>query len=324
MMAGAAALLVVATAAAQEPIQPIEPPQGLDAGMVELGKKLFFDPRLSKSGFISCHSCHNLTMGGGDNLPTSVGHNWQQGPINSPTVLNSSYNVAQFWDGRAADLAEQAGGPMDNPLEMASSHDVVLTVLATIPGYQAEFEEVFGDADITLERTTAAIAEFEKTLVTPNSRFDLWLKGDENAITEQEKEGYALFKQKGCVGCHNGPAVGGTSFQKMGLIHPYETDNPAVGRAAVTGLETDEFVFKVPTLRNVELTYPYFHDGAVDTLSEAVDIMAWVQAGQKLSTEENESIVAFLKTLTGEQPSFTLPLLPPSGPDTPRPQPFGN
>jgi len=320
-LAGATVASTVAYAA--EPVSPIRPVQEVNLAMVELGKKLFFDPRLSKSGFISCNSCHNLSMGGSDNLPSSIGHKWQEGPINSPTVLNSSLNVAQFWDGRAADLQEQAGGPIENPMEMASSHTLALGVISSIPGYVREFRQVFGHETITIDEVTKAIAEFEKTLVTPNSRFDLWLLGDKNAITADEKAGYELFKSSGCIACHNGEALGGTSFQKMGVIEPYQTDNPAEGRYAVTGRDADRFSFKVPTLRNVELTYPYFHDGAVWTLSEAVDIMGRLQLGKKFEEEENAQIVAFLKSLTGEQPSFLLPILPPSVDNTPRPDPFG-
>ena len=320
-LAGATVVSTVAYAA--EPVSPIRPVQEVNLAMVELGKKLFFDPRLSKSGFISCNSCHNLSMGGSDNLPSSIGHKWQEGPINSPTVLNSSLNVAQFWDGRAADLQEQAGGPIENPMEMASSHTLALGVISSIPGYVREFRQVFGHETITIDEVTKAIAEFEKTLVTPNSRFDLWLLGDANAITADEKAGYELFKSSGCIACHNGEALGGTSFQKMGVIEPYQTDNPAEGRYAVTGRDADRFSFKVPTLRNVELTYPYFHDGAVWTLSEAVDIMGRLQLGKKFEEEENAQIVAFLKSLTGEQPSFLLPILPPSVDNTPRPDPFG-
>src|SRR5690606_21878782 len=219
----------------QEPIQPIEYPTDLDEGKVELGKKLFFDPRLSKSGWISCNSCHNLSMGGTDNLVSSVGHGWAEGPINAPTVLNSSYNLAQFWDGRAVDLQEQAAGPIANPIEMGSTHELAIEVLSTIPGYVKEFGAVYGEQAINIDLVTDAIAEFERTLVTPDSPFDLWLKGDDNALTGLEKEGYDLFKLTGCIGCHNGPAVGGTAFQKMGSFNRFETDNPAVGRQAVTG-----------------------------------------------------------------------------------------
>jgi cytochrome c peroxidase len=307
---------------ASEPIQPIEPVKEVNLALAELGKKLYFDPRLSKSGFISCNSCHNLSMGGTDNLKTSIGHNWQQGPINAPTVLNSSMNVAQFWDGRAADLKAQAGGPIANPGEMAFTHQLAVSVLDSIPGYVTDFRLVFGEYGIDIDKVTDAIAEFEKTLVTPNSRFDQWLLGNKDALTGEELAGYNLFKVSGCVACHNGPSAGGTSFQKMGLVEPYQANSPAEGLSAVTGNDADRFKFKVPTLRNVELTYPYFHDGEAETLAEAVDVMGRLQLGKKFSDEENAQIVAFLKTLTGDQPSFQLPFLPPSGPETPLPRPF--
>ena len=308
--------------AAEEPIQPISPVKQINLAQVELGKKLFFDPRLSKSGFISCNSCHNLSMGGTDNIKTSIGHNWNEGPINAPTVLNSSLNLAQFWDGRAADLKAQAGGPIANPGEMASTHVLAIGVLESIPAYVTEFRQVFGTDKVTIDEVTQAIAEFEKTLVTPNSRFDQWLLGKKNVLTADELAGYKLFKDSGCVACHNGPAVGGNSFQKMGVVAPYKASSPAEGRSAVTGKDADRFNFKVPTLRNVEMTYPYFHDGAVNTLKEAVDIMGRLQLGKKFTLAENGQIVAFLKTLTGDQPDFKLPILPPSSDTTPRSQPF--
>lgn len=311
-------------AKAAEPIQPIPPVKTINLAKVELGKKLYFDPRLSKSGYISCNSCHNLSMGGTDNLPSSIGHKWHQGPINAPTVLNSSMNLAQFWDGRAKDLQEQAGGPIANPGEMASDHVLAVKILQTIPGYVNEFNEVYDNKTITIEEVTDSIAEFEKTLVTPHSRFDKWLQGDEDALTATEKDGYQLFKNSGCVACHNGPAVGGSSFQKMGVVEPYKAEVDAQGRSAVTGKDADRFKFKVPTLRNVELTYPYFHDGAAKTLSEAVETMGRIQLGRTFTDDENAHIVAFLKTLTGDQPQFLLPILPPSVDDTPRPNPFGD
>jgi cytochrome c peroxidase len=316
------ALVFSGTLAAQEPVTPIEPAGDVNQAMAELGKKLYFDPRLSKSGFISCNSCHNLSMGGTDNLKTSIGHNWQQGPINAPTVLNSSMNIAQFWDGRAADLKEQAGGPIANPGEMAFTHELAINVINSIPVYVAEFNQVFGEDTVDIDKVTSAIAEFEETLVTPNSRFDMWLKGDANAITGEELAGYQLFKSSGCVACHSGPALGGTSFQKMGLVAPYETSNEAIGLAGVTGKDLDRFKFKVPLLRNVEMTYPYFHDGEAATLTQAVDIMGKLQLGRSYNAEELDTIVAFLKTLTGEQPSFLLPILPPSTDQTPPPTPF--
>ncbi|MEJ2404797.1 MAG: cytochrome-c peroxidase [Candidatus Thiodiazotropha sp.] len=311
-----------AAMAADEPIQPIKPVQSINLGQVELGKKLYFDPRLSKSGFISCNSCHNLSMGGTDNLKTSIGDHWQQGPINAPTVLNSSLNLAQFWDGRAADLKEQAGGPIANPGEMGFTHELAVGVIESIPEYVAEFKLVFGTDKVTIDEVTQAIAEFEKTLVTPYARFDQWLLGNTGALTAKELAGYKLFKESGCTACHNGEAVGGNSFQKMGLIEPYQTKNGAEGLAGVTGKDADRFKFKVPTLRNVELTYPYFHDGGARTLTEAVDIMGRLQLGKKFTQEENAQIVAFLKTLTGDQPQFLLPILPPSSDATPAPTPF--
>ncbi|MBS3935033.1 MAG: cytochrome-c peroxidase [Sulfuritalea sp.] len=311
--------------AAETLVKPVQPAKNINKGMAELGKKLFFEPRLSKSGFLSCNSCHNLSRGGTDNIPTSIGHNWQQGPINAPTVLNSSLNVAQFRDGRAADLKEQAGGPIANPGEMAFTHDLAVNVLESIPAYRAEFRKVFGKDKIDIDQVTTAIAEFEKTLVTPNSRFDKWLKGDKKALNADELAGWNLFKNSGCVACHYGEALGGTSFQKLGIVEPYKSLSPAdvtKGRGAVTGKDADRFNFKVPTLRNVDMTYPYFHDGAVWTLKEAVDVMGRLQLGRKYSDQENAQVVAFLKTLTGDQPKFALPILPPSTDQTPRPTPF--
>ena len=309
-------------AASKEPIQPITAAKVANPAMVELGKKLFFDPRLSRSGFISCNSCHNLSMGGTDNIKTSIGHNWQRGPINSPTVLNASMNVAHFWDGRAKDLQEQAGGPIANPGEMAFTHELAIDVLASIPAYRAQFRQVFGQDKLTIEQVTRAIAAFEEVLVTPGSRFDQWLSGKKSALTKDELAGYQLFKSSGCIACHNGSAVGGNTFQKMGVVEPYKTAMTAEGRSAVTGKDADRFNFKVPTLRNVELTYPYFHDGEAATLTQAVDVMGRLQLGRTFTPDENAKLVAFLKTLTGKQPHIVLPILPPSSDTTPRPVPF--
>ncbi len=320
MFVGAGVCATQASAQYDGLYAPVAPPQSVNLGAVELGKKLYFDPRLSKSGFISCNSCHNLSMGGTDNIRTSIGDKWQQGPINSPTVLNSSLNLAQFWDGRAADLKEQAGGPIANPGEMAFSHTLAIDMLASIPAYQREFKLVFGKDKVDIDQVTMAIAEFEKTLVTPNSRFDQYLLGNKTALSKDELAGYKLFNESGCVACHNGPNLGGNSFQKMGVVAPYKGN--VEGRAAVTGKDADRFNYKVPTLRNVELTYPYFHDGQSNTLGEAVDVMGRLQLGKKFTKTENEQIVSFLKTLTGEQPIFRLPILPPSSDKTPRPTPF--
>jgi cytochrome c peroxidase len=320
----AAALFTTGAALAQdkEPVSPVPAPKAVNPAAVELGKKLFFDPRLSKSGFISCNSCHNLSMGGSDNLKTSIGHNWQQGPINSPTVLNSRLNLAQFWDGRAKDLKAQAGGPIANPGEMAFTHELAVETLNSIPGYVKEFKDVFKVDKISIDEVTTAIAAFEETLVTPNSRFDQWLDGDKKALTADELAGYKLFKDSGCVACHNGPNLGGNSFQKMGLVQSYKTASTAEGRKSVTGKDADRLNFKVPTLRNVELTYPYFHDGQAETLTAAVDLMGRLQLGREFSKDENAKIVAFLKTLTGQQPQIALPIMPPSTDKTPRPRPF--
>lgn len=258
-------------------------------------------------------------------MRTSIGDQWQQGPINAPTVLNSSLNVAQFWDGRAADLKAQAGGPIANPGEMAFTHTLAVDLLKCIPGYIKEFKLVFGSDDIDIDMITDAIAEFEKTLVTPNSPFDKWLLGDKDAISPDALAGYKLFKDSGCTACHNGSATGGKTFQKMGIVEPYKSTSPAEGLVAVTGKagkDADRFKFKVPTLRNVEMTYPYFHDGEAETLTEAVDIMGRLQLGKKFSDQENAQIVAFLKSMTGDQPSFQLPILPPSSEKTPLPDPW--
>jgi len=317
-----------APAAASDPFKhlyaPIRPAPNVNLGKVELGKKLFFEPRLSMSGFISCNSCHNVMRGGADHLRTSIGDKWQEGPINSPTVFNSALNLAQFWDGRAATLREQAGGPIANPGEMAFTHELAIDVLESIPGYVRQFRLVFGKEGITMDMVTAALAEFQTTLMTPNSRFDQWLLGETTALNANELNGYRLFNEVGCVACHNGPNLGGTAFQKMGVVEPYHSRAGAtvIGRAAVTGLDADRFNFKVPTLRNVELTYPYFHDGGADTLTQAVDIMGRLQLGRRFSDRENADIVAFLRTLTGDQPRITLPHLPPSSDATPRPRPF--
>ncbi|MEZ9138874.1 MULTISPECIES: cytochrome-c peroxidase [unclassified Shewanella] len=317
-----ASIFSISTSQASEPIEVIKPAVITEPEKVELGKMLFFEPRLSMSGFISCNSCHNLSLGGVDALPTSIGHEWQEGPINSPTVLNAEYMLAQFWDGRAADLKEQAAGPIDNPKEMGYTHELAVGTIASMPRYVERFKAIYGSDEVNIDRITDAIAVFEKTLVTPNSPFDQYLEGDKKAITADAKAGYQLFKDKGCVACHSGPAVGGTMYMKMGLVKPFHTDNPAVGRKGVTGKDADKFVFKVPTLRNIELTYPYFHDGSVWTLEEAVNTMADIQLGQTMTEVETKQMVDFLKSLTGDQPQIMLPILPPSNENTPRPVPF--
>lgn len=302
----------------KEPIQPIPISFDYDRGKIELGEKLFFEPRLSKSGWISCNSCHNLSRGGADNLPSSIGHKWQFGAINAPTVPNAKFNLAQFWDGRAKDLKEQAKGPITNPVEMASNHELAVSVLQSIPEYVQWFKEVYKDEKITSDNVADAIAAFEETLTTPNSRFDWWLKDFDDKISETEKQGYDLFKDKGCVACHNGFGVGGTSFQKFGVVKPYDKDTQTLGRYNVTKDEKDKYVFKVPLLRNIELTAPYFHDASTWSLRDAVHTMAAYQLGLKLTDDETSKIVSFLKTLTGDPPSIILPTLPPSTENTPK------
>jgi len=299
---------------AENPNNPATPAK------VALGKALYFDPRLSKSGFISCNSCHNLATGGVDSLPTSVGHRWQLGPRNAPTVLNVALHATQFWDGRAADVEEQAGKPILNPAEMASTEDLVLERLRSIPDYVAQFQQAFPEEGnpLTYPNVAKAIAAFERTLMTP-SRFDRFLGGDSQALSGEEKAGLKKFVETGCVSCHNGVAAGGNSFQKFGVVRtPEGLQDP--GRVEVTKDEKDRFVFKVPSLRNIALTAPYFHDGKVWALEEAVQIMADVQLGKKLSLEEVASIVKFLETLDGEPPlQVTLPALPPSTATTSQP-----
>lgn len=292
---------------------------------VELGKMLFFEPRLSESHTISCNSCHQIGLGGVDMMETSIGHRWQLGGRNSPTVLNAVFNTAQFWDGRAADLAEQAGGPLVNPLEMATTREHAVEMLEGIPGYQAFFEAAFPDAKdpINIDNVQDAIALFEATLITPNAPFDQYLKGDAEALDEQQKAGLALFINKGCVACHRGVNIGGDQYQRFGVMEQPGADfmsEEDKGRFAVTESASDEYVFKVPSLRNIALTPPYFHSGKSWDLKQAVAVMGSAQLGIQLNDDDVATLTAFLHSLTGEQPSVTYPILPPSAAQTPRPQ----
>lgn len=293
---------------------------------VELGKMLFFDPRLSASHAISCNSCHNIGLGGADAQPTSIGHRWQHGARNAPTVFNAVFDKTQFWDGRAKDLEHQAGGPIVNPVEMGSPAAHVAEQLRGIPGYHAAFERAFpGQRDpITLRNVEKAIAVFEATLITPGAPFDRYLKGDTRALTATQKQGLALFIDKGCAACHNGINVGGATFAPFGVVaKPGAELLPPQdkGRFTVTGTPSDEYVFKVPSLRNVALTAPYFHTGQVWDLKVAVEVMGSSQLGIHLSAADASKITAFLDTLTGRTPQVTYPQLPPSVASTPRPQP---
>lgn len=276
---------------------------------VALGKKLFFDKRLSKDNTQSCNTCHNLANYGVDNEPTSPGNDGERGERNSPTVYNAALHMAQFWDGREPDVEAQAGGPILNPVEMAmhSEKDVV-TRLVNDETYTKMFKAAFPDEaePISYTNLTKAIGAFERKLLTP-SRFDDYLKGDDNALTAEEKKGMQTFMAKGCVTCHSGQLLGGNLYQKFGLMggdYWEHTGSHAVdsGRYAVTGKKADLFMFKVPSLRNVAKTQPYFHDGSVDDLEKAVMIMGELQVAQDVSPEEAKEIVTFLESLTGDLP----------------------
>lgn len=293
---------------------------------VNLGKQLFFDPRLSISGIISCNSCHNLGMGGDDNMPTSIGHGWAKGPRNSPTVFNAVFNIAQFWDGRAEDLKTQAKGPVQAGVEMANKPENVVATLNSMPEYVQQFKSAFTEdkEPVSFDNMAKAIEAFEATLITPGARFDKWLDGDDKALNEQELKGLTLFMDKGCSACHNGVNVGGQGYFPFGLVKkPDEKILPPAdkGRFAVTKIETDSYVFRAAPLRNVALTAPYFHSGQVWELTAAVKIMASNQLGTELNNAETSALVAFLNTLTGEQPVVSYPILPPSTASTPEPKP---
>ncbi len=317
---------------AQELFQPIpSTPPALEGNpatpaKIELGAALYFDPRLSESHTISCNSCHQVGLGGTDGMETPVGHRWQKGGRNAPTVLNSVFNTAQFWDGRAKDLAEQAGGPMVNPIEMASNHSHVIEMLKKIPGYKAKFEAAFpGESDpIVIGNVVKAIAVFEAALITPDAPFDKYLKGDDNALTASQKDGLKLFMDKGCASCHNGVNMGGGKYAPFGVVEKPGAEflPPAdKGRFEVTKSKDDEYVYKVPTLRNIELTAPYFHTGKSWDLKQAVAVMGSAQLGAKLSDDDVTKITVFLASLTGEQPMVVYPALPPSTAETPTPKP---
>ena len=291
---------------AGEPVRPIAEPTNIDARKALLGYALYHDARLSVDNTVSCASCHGLSTAGVDNKQYSEGVEGQKGGVNAPTTYNAVYNFVQFWDGRAGTRAEQAAGPPLNPVEMAStSFDEIVAKLEKDRAFAAAFEAVYPDG-LNQTNITNAIEEFERTLVTPNSAFDKWLKGDDTALTEEELRGYELFKKYDCATCHVGANLGGESYELMGLRRHYfaerglpltEEDN---GRYKQTMEERDRHRFKVPGLRNVELTWPYYHDGTRATLSEAVADMAIYQSGVELTEDENAAIVAFLRTLTGE------------------------
>ena len=291
---------------ANEPVRPIDKTLEYDAAKAALGFALFHDPRLSVDNTVSCASCHALETAGVDNHQYSHGVNDQLGGVNAPTVYNAVYNFVQFWDGRAQTLAAQAAGPPLNPVEMASeSFDQIIDKLKADKKFAKAFKAVYPDG-ITEANITDAIEQFERTLITPDSAFDKWLRGDDSALTAQELEGYELFKKYDCATCHAGPNLGGLTYELMGLRRHYfaerglELTHEDNGRFKETGMERDRHRFKVPGLRNVEHTWPYYHDGTRETLEEAVRDMGIYQSGVELTDAETASIVAFLNSLTGE------------------------
>jgi len=309
----------------------------LNTAKARLGKMLYYDTRLSRSNTISCNSCHNLATYGVDNNKTSMGHGWQLGPRNAPTVLNAANQIAQFWDGRSPSVEDQATGPVGNPIEMGGAmpdksdnqegHLIAVERVASIEEYQQLFAEAFNQQNnnVTLNNIGKAIGAFERLLSTP-APIDRYLQGRPEALNDQQKQGLKTFMEVGCTTCHSGTHIGGKLYQKFGLVNgPYwkytgsEQKDP--GRYSVTNNESDEYVFKVPTLRNIVHTYPYFHDGSVWQLEEAIRIMATTQLGVELSDKQADDLMAFMESLTGkvDKSYRTLPLLPTSDEDTPRP-----
>lgn len=341
LLASVAAAVVATTALAAEPVPadlrataleifkplpstyPAVRDNPITQEKIDLGKALFFDPRLSASGVFSCNSCHNLATGGDDNLETSIGHGWQKGPRNSPTALNAVFNDAQFWDGRAEDLKAQAKGPIQAGVEMANTPLQVVETLKSMPKYVEWFEAAFpGEGDpVTFDNMAKAIEAFEATLITP-APFDAYLNGDEAAMTLEQKQGLALFMDKGCASCHSGINLGGNGYYPFGLIEKPgaevlpENDK---GRFAVTATADDSYVFRAAPLRNVTLTAPYFHSGKVWNLRQAVAIMGTSQLGEDMSDDDVERIVAFLGSLEGRLPEVVYPVLPAETDETPLP-----
>lgn len=284
---------------------------------VALGKMLYHDPRLSSTGTVACASCHNTMLGGEDNRPVAMGVNGQTGGRSAPTVWNAAFNAVQFWDGRAESLEAQAAGPVTNPIEMGmKSWDDVVARLNSIEGYKKAFADAFGGNAISKDTATKAIAAYERTLITPNSPYDKYAGGDQSALTAQQIRGLNKVAELGCTGCHSGSAFNGPgAFQKFpvynnGMYQAKYHFNKDLGLAEVTKKADDEHKFKVPTLRNIALTAPYFHNGAVKTLDEAVRVMAKLQLNKDLEENEIADIVAFLNALTGEFPAQTMPTLP--------------
>lgn len=294
------------------------------AEKLKLGHMLYFEPRLSASQLISCQTCHNVGLAGADLQETSTGHGWQNGPRNAPTTYNAVFNTAQFWDGRAKDLAEQSKGPVQASVEMNNTPENVIKTLKSIPEYVQRFEQAFpGQKDpVTFDNMADAIEIFEATLLTPNDGLDRFMGGDNSALSAEQKQGLELFINKGCVGCHNGINLGGTGYFPFGVVEKPHADLLPIGdkgRFQVTNTAADEYVFRSPALRNVALTYPYFHTGKVWDLNDAVEIMSSSQLGMELNKDEAAKITSFLRALSGDQPLIVHPILPPSTSTTPQP-----
>jgi cytochrome c peroxidase len=306
------------------PTEMLAEGKALNDAQIELGRMLYFDKRLSKNHDVSCNSCHGLDKYGVDGKPVSNGHKNQVGTRNSPTVYNAAMHIAQFWDLRAASVEEQAKGPILNPVEMAMPDEKkVVATLKSIPGYVDAFKKAFPDTKdaLTYDNLAVAIGAFERRLVTP-AKWDKFLGGDKTALNDEEKAGFNKFVESGCMSCHFGANLGGGMAQKLGLVQPWPNQKDQ-GKFEVTKADADKMIFKVPGLRNVAMTAPYYHDGSVATLDEAVKLMAKHQVGRELTDADSKSIVTFLGTLTGELPTAYIqePKLPENGPKTPKPDP---
>lgn len=296
-------LLVITNSYADGVITPIPLHENINIEKAKLGKELFLDTMLSRDNSTACVSCHNIYEGGADNRVVSEGFNGLKGDIQAPTILNAKYNFKQFWNGRANDLLEQADGPMRNPTEHNMDPKEVEKRINLSEKYKKAFENIYAVSYVKYALVLDAIVEFENALTTPNSKFDKFLRGEEKLTIEQQ-EGYTLFKQYGCITCHNGINIGGNSFQKMGTFIEYSAAVKFPDRSDISRNKEDVNVFKVPSLRNISLTAPYFHDGSAKTLKEALLIMSKHNLGIELSHEENDKIISFLETLTGEKPKI--------------------
>ena len=296
-------LLLIYPLLAVELIKPIPLDFKYNKEKAELGKKLFFDTKLSRDNTIACATCHIMELGGADGEAYSTGVDGLKGNMNSPTVLNARYNLAQMWDGSAKDLAEQSLMPIENPVEMGNTIDAVIATLKKDKLYKKEFQKIYDDG-ITKDNLADAIEEFEKALVTPNSRFDQYLRGSKDVLTQKEKEGYRLFKENGCISCHNGINIGGNLYQKLGILKTYVDKLNSQGRFNVTKKSRDKYYFKVPSLRNISKTAPYLHDGTQKNLHDTIEFMIDYQLGMILTEQEIDKIESFLKTLDGKAPKI--------------------